>query len=329
MPLARLTTKDLRTDNIKSLVKKKAGVFNEAQVVDAAFKLGILTDDEELANPKEGVEYMNYLSWATLDREKITDLKGKVIDKMTEYTEEMLDLKFSSKQQKPTKEDKPSFDLPVVAKTGIETKDLYTTIMKASGLEESTDEAVSTEQKKELAKNNPDLFNSVGVMKSGIKISRIDLPTDFSQSDISSLGIISTSEKEWKNIEGVHLLELGKTYLDGGNQVKKFGFRLHGSVLDKKAKVSEGATTVSVGENIQIKAGTEEVRYDTMEDVSKPIDNKQLGRVFKSLIKNNDELKRNYEIAKKRAEDSLLDTSKPEVLNYIIGTTIEEFYINR
>ena len=66
-----------------------------------------------------------------------------------------------------------------------------------------------------------------------------------------------------------------------------------------------------------------------MEDVSKPIDNKQIGRVFKTLIKNNDELKRNYEIAKKRAEDSLLDTSKPEVLNYIIGTTIEEFYINR
>jgi hypothetical protein len=319
-----------RTEKIKSLVKKKASVFNEAQVVDAAFKLGILTDDPELADSKEGVEYMNYLSWSTLDREKITEFRDKVIDKMTDYTKEMLDIKFSSKQQKPEKEsDKSSFELPVTAKTDIGVKEIERAIAISSGLEVDLDEGVSVEQRKELVGKNPDLYTTTGFLKPDLKFNRVDLPTEFSKSDISNLGITSNSEKQWNNIEGVHFTDFTEVTLESGRKVQNYAFRLHGTVLDRKAKLSEGTTNIVLGEGLQIKAGTEEVRYDTMEDMSKIIDNKQLGRVFKTLIKGNEEMKANFEIARKRAESEGLDTSKPEILNYVIGNTLKEFYINR
>lgn len=322
------------TEMLRSLVSKKAGSFNEAQVIDAAFKLGILSDDEEFAKDNKDVEYMNYQSWGTLDREKITELRGKVIDGMSKYTEEMLDFKFGSRVNKPEKEETKLIQTPVTVEPTFEREGIIQTFFAAQAkdnINNLQDPSLDPDDIKEFKKKNSDLYDDKGLIPAeNLDIKAVNVPIPFSAKEIMNIGISSSSDKQWDNIDGFVLVKSKKTTIENdGSETYSYGpynIRLRGSVISDKGQMQEKAQTPKVGESTMVEAKVQEQRFERADDISSPIADKELTRVWNVYLGKNQQIAKAYETILQRARQENLNLSDPAVSRQLIGQTIEQFF---
>lgn len=342
----KYTSYSFNDKNVLDLVGVTVNSFNENQVIDAAFKLGILSTDPKEAEENEDVEYMDFLSWATVDKEKIDKLKGSVKQAMADHTKEMFRLKFSSEQMKPEKAEDTLITSPITTDVTVEQADIVKTFFEAQEgdefktVENTTnpfaDENTNKEVTKAFAEFNPDLVEIDEKSKklrmidpNSLDIKAVNVPLPFSAKEIMNIGVSSSSDKQWDNIDGFVLVKskFNDVDEDDGEIIpSNYSIRLRGSVISDKGKAKESAQTTKEGQGIAVQAEVVEQSFSRIDDVSAPIGDQELGRVWNLYISKNEELSRAYQLMLNRAKTENLDLSDPGVSRRIIGQTIEQFF---
>jgi hypothetical protein len=342
----KITTYSFNDKNVLDLVGVTVNSFNENQVIDAAFKLGILSTDPKEAEENEDVEYMDFLSWATVDKEKIDKLKGSVKQAMADHTKEMFRLKFSSEQMKPEKAEDTLIVSPITTDVTVGQADIAKTFFEAQEGEEGfksvenktnpfADPNITEEVTNAFAEFNPDLVEkdeASGKFKmidpNSLDIKAVNVPLPFSAKEIMNIGVSSSSDKQWDNIDGFVLVKSKVNDVDDEGETipSNYSIRLRGSVISDKGKAKESAQTTKEGQGIAVQAEVVEQSFSRIDDVSAPIGDQELGRVWNLYIGKNEELSRAYQLMLNRAKTENLDLSDPSVSRRIIGQTIEQFF---
>ena len=347
----------LNDENVLDLVSRKVNAFNENQVIDAAFKLGLYSTDP---NDKDA-EYMDFLSWTTIDKKKMDEIKGSVKIAMAEHTREMFDLKFGSRTQKL---DKPEETLLPTAVQGatVEPADINKTFFQAqegklykaiTNYGNPFAEGTSEEVKNKYAEFNPDLVELVTVKdadgwdsveknrdkpkkrlqlipKDKLNINAINVPVAFDSKEIMGLGISSSSDKQWDNIDGFVVIKRKRArVIDKVEEPNEYSIRLRGSVLDYEGKLKEASKTAKTGQGTEFSAQVQEQSFKRTDDISAPIKDSELGRVWSIYIEKNKELSAAYQkiLRRAQAENPSIRLNDPKVSRELIGQTIEQFFL--
>jgi hypothetical protein len=343
----KYTSYSFNDKNVLDLVGVTVNSFNENQVIDAAFKLGILSTDPKEAEENEGIEYMDFLSWSTVDKDKIDKLKGSVKQAMADHTKEMFRLKFSSEQMKPEKAEDTLIVSPITTDATLEQADIAKTFFEAQegegafkSIENTTnpfaDPNITEAVTNAFAEFNPDLVEKdeeSGKFKmidpNTLDIKAVNVPLPFSAKEIMNIGVSSSSDKQWDNIDGFVLVKSKIDDVDdeeGEIIPSNYSIRIRGSVISDKGKAKESAQTAKQGQGVSVQAEVVEQSFSRIDDVSAPIGDQELGRVWSVYISKNKELSKAYQLMLNRAKTENLDLSDPSVSRRIIGQTIEQFF---
>jgi hypothetical protein len=352
----KYTSYSFNDKNVLDLVSVTVNSFNENQVVDAAFKLGLLTTDPKEAKENEGVEYMDFLSWSTVDKEKIDELKVSVKQAMADHTKEMFRLKFSSEQMKPEKDDKDSLIPIAITKAndpGIEYADgikagkeydsdsILGTILTASGKELTNSaviknvEGLDDKQEARFKKINYDLYdesgNYIGNEKSKVKIYALNTPSVLTSKELQDISISSSSDKKWKSISGFVLVKnLGAGDRSGTLKpkgvVSPYNIRIKGnvssSVTTTKEQAGVGAKDKE-GKDYKMDVSSTEKTEKVTPDVSNPLNDSDLFSLWRYYASKNSQIRDAFTMVKTKKESNGEDMSDPNVFRNAIGETLE------
>ena len=343
------TTYSFNDKNVLDLVGVTVNSFNENQVVDAAFKLGLLSTDP---NDKDA-EYMDFLSWSTVDKEKVDKLKGSVKQAMADHTKEMFRLKFSSEQMKPDKDDEDSLMPVAITKAndpGVEYADgikagkeydsdsILGTMITARGkeltnsaIEENVD-ALDGNQQARLKKLNYDLYDKdgtyIGNDKSKVKVYALNTPTVFSAKELQDIAISSSSDKQWKSVNGFVLVKNLQAGSASGLLTREgvsspYNIRIKGNVSSSITTTKEQAGVDAQGKDYKPSVTETEKTEKLTPDVSNPLQDDSLFPLWQQYINKNTQIRDAFNMIKNKKESDGEDMNDPSVFRNAIGETLE------
>lgn len=348
----KYTSYSFNDKNVLDLVGVTVNSFNENQVIDAAFKLEILSTDPKEAEENKDIEYMDFLSWSTVDKEKIDKLKGSVKQAMADHTKEMFRLKFSSEQMKPEKADESLFPVAITKANdpGIEYADgikagkeydsdsILGTMITASGKELTSSslkanvDALDGDQQARLKKLNYDLYDKNGIYvgddKSKVKVYALNTPTVFSSKELQDIAISSSSDKQWKSINGFVLvknLQAGNTsgLLTREGVSSPYNIRIKGNVSSSITTTKETAGVSAQGKDFKPSVTETEKTEKLTPDVSNPLQDDSLFPLWQQYINKNTQIRDAFNMIKNKKESDGEDMNDPSVFRNAIGETLE------
>ena len=348
------TTYSFNDKNVLDLVSVKVNGFNENQVVDAAFKLGLYTTDPE-AGKEEGVEYMDFLSWSTIDKKKIDEMRGAVKQAMAEHTKDLFRLKFSSEQIKPEKEEDSLMAIPITKANdpgvdyadGIKVGNEYDsdsilgTMLTARGVE-LTNSAVKDNvksldgnQRSAFKKLNYDLYDKDGMYigddKSKVQIYALNTPPLLNSKELEDISISSSSDKKWKSISGFVLVK-NLAAVDSNGVLKEEGvvspynIRIKGNVSSSVTTTKEQAgvgVEDKEGKEYKMDVSSTEKTEKLNPDVSNPLNDSSLFSLWRDYASKNPQIRDAFTMVKTKKESNGEDMSDPLVFRNAIGETLE------
>jgi hypothetical protein len=340
---------NINTEMVRPLVEVQVKGFTEAQIVDAAFDLSIVTDDEKEAERK-GIEYINATKWVSFTPEKINELKEQVIGAMEKYTLEKYDLKFGSKALAPKSVEESLFSSPITFEAKEDTSSIVNTFFESQSYKDLTnttnplaDPNMKEDRKAAFVKFNSDLVEDeikydennketsrkkVVIDPSKLSINAVNVPIPFSAKEIMGLGVNSSSKKQWDNIDGFVVVKRKTPYIPdpGEPERHQYSIRVRGSVISDTENTKVETGTPQIGSGTNVSAQVKEQSFDRTDDISAPINDADLTRVWGVFIGKNEQLKKAYTKAFARATKENLNTSDVNVSRTIIGKTLEEFF---
>ncbi|HAY88494.1 MAG TPA: hypothetical protein DCY51_03560, partial [Bacteroidetes bacterium] len=344
-------TYNFNTEMVKPLVEAQVKGFTEAQIVDAALDLSVITSDKKEAERKD-IEYVNPTKWLSYRPEDINELKEKVIDAMEGYTIEKYDLMFGSKALQPKADDESITPVAITKATdpGIQYADglkpgaeydsnsILGTMMTARGVKLTNSsvvenyESLDSDQQASFKKLNYDLFdkggNYIGTDKSKVKVYALNTPTVFSAKELQDIAISSSSDRQWKSINGFVLVKNLKAGDTSGLLTREgfsspYNIRIKGNVSSSVTTTKEQAGVVEKGKEYEIDVTNTEKTEKITPDVSNPLEDDSLFPLWQQYINKNTQIRDAFNMIKNKKESDGEDMNDPSVFRNAIGETLE------
>lgn len=342
---------NFNTEMVKPLVEAQVKGFTEAQIVDAALDLSVITSDKKEAERK-GIEYVNPTKWLSYRPEDINELKEKVIDAMEGYTIEKYDLMFGSKALQPKADDESITPVAITKATdpGIEYADglkpgaeydsnsILGTMITARGKEltnsaiEKNVENLDGNQQARLKKLSYDLYdkggNYIGNDKTKVKVYALNTPTVFSAKEIQDIAISSSSDKQWKSINGFVLVKNLKAGDTSGLLTREgfsspYNIRIKGNVSSSLTTTTEKAGVDAQGKDYKPSVTETEKMEKLTPDVSNPLEDDSLFPLWQQYVNKNTQIRDAFNMIKNKKESDGEDMNDPSVFRNAIGETLE------
>ena len=347
----RTETYNFNTKMVKPLVEAQVKGFTEAQIVDAALDLSVITSDKKEAERK-GIEYVSPTKWLSYSPEDINELKEKVIDAMEGYTIEKYDLMFGSKALQPKADDESITPVAITKATdpGIEYADglkpgaeydsnsILGTMITARGKEltnsaiEKNVGALDSNQQDSFKKLNYDLYDKggsyIGNDKTKVKVYALNTPTVFSAKELQDIAISSSSDKQWKSINGFVLVKNLKAEDTSGLLTREgfsspYNIRIKGNVSSSITTTKEQAGVDAQGKDYKPSVTETEKTEKLTPDVSNPLQDDSLFPLWQQYINKNTQIRDAFNMVKNKKESDGENMNDPSVFRNAIGETLE------
>lgn len=344
-------TYNFNTEMVKPLVEAQVKGFTEAQIVDAALDLSVITSDKKEAERK-GIEYVNPTKWLSYKPEDINELKEKVIGAMEGYTIEKYDLMFGSKALQPKADDESITPVAITKATdpGIQYADglkpgaeydsnsILGTMMTARGVKLTDSsvvknyESLDSDQQASFKKLNYDLFDKggsyIGNDKTKVKVYALNTPTVFSAKELQDIAISSSSDKQWKSINGFVLVKNLKAGDTSGLLTREgfsspYNIRIKGNVSSSVTTTKEQAGVDAQGADYKPSVTETEKTEKLTPDVSNPLQDDSLFPLWQQYINKNTQIRDAFNMIKNKKESDGEDMNDPSVFRNAIGETLE------
>jgi hypothetical protein len=344
-------TYNFNTKMVKPLVEAQVKGFTEAQIVDAALDLSVITSDKKEAERK-GIEYVSPTKWLSYRPEDINELKEKVIDAMEGYTIEKYDLMFGSKALQPKADDESITPVAITKATdpGIEYADglkpgaeydsnsILGTMITARGKEltnsamEKNVGALDSNQQASFKKLNYDLYDKggsyIGNDKTKVKVYALNTPTVFSAKELQDIAISSSSDKQWKSINGFVLVKNLKAEDTSGLLTREgfsspYNIRIKGNVSSSITTTKEQAGVDAQGKDYKPSVTETEKTEKLTPDVSNPLQDDSLFPLWQQYINKNTQIRDAFNMVKNKKESDGENMNDPSVFRNAIGETLE------
>ena len=344
-------TYNFNTKMVKPLVEAQVKGFTEAQIVDAALDLSVITSDKKEAERK-GIEYVSPTKWLSYRPEDINELKEKVIDAMEGYTIEKYDLMFGIKALQPKADDESITPVAITkaADPGIQYADglkpgaeydsnsILGTMMTARGVKLTNSSVVDnykfldSDQKASFKKLNYDLYdkggNYIGNDKTKVKVYALNTPTVFSAKELQDIAISSSSDRQWKSINGFVLVKNLKAGDTSGLLTREgfsspYNIRIKGNVSSSVTTTKEEAGVIEQGKEYTIDVTSTEKTEKITPDVSNPLEDDSLFPLWQQYINKNAQIRDAFNMVKNKKESDGENMNDPSVFRNAIGETLE------
>lgn len=342
---------NFRTEMVKPLVEAQVKGFTEAQIVDAALDLSVITSDKKEAERK-GIEYVNPTKWLSYRPEDINELKEKVIDAMEGYTIDKYDLMFGRKALQPKADDESVIPVAITKATdpGIEYADglkpgaeydsnsILGTMITARGKDltsstiEKNIEALDSNQQARFKKLSYDLYDKggsyIGNDKTKVKVSALNTPTVFNAKELQDIAISSSSDKQWKSINGFVLVKNLKAGDTSGLFTREglsspYNIRIKGNVSSSVTTTKEEAGVAAQGKDFKPSVTETEKTEKLTPDVSNPLQDDSLFPLWQQYVNKNTQIRDAFNMIKNKKESDGEDMNDPSVFRNAIGETLE------
>lgn len=342
---------NFNTEMVKPLVEAQVKGFTEAQIVDAALDLSVITSDKKEAERK-GIEYVSPTKWLSYRPEDINELKEKVIDAMEGYTIEKYDLMFGIKALQPKADDESITPVAITkaADPGIQYADglkpgaeydsnsILGTMITARGVKLTNSsvvdnyESLDSDQQASFKKLNYDLFDKsgsyIGNDKTKVKVYALNTPTVFSAKELQDIAISSSSDRQWKSINGFVLVKNLKAEDTSGLLTREgfsspYNIRIKGNVSSSVTTTKEQAGVVEQGKEYKIDVTNTEKTEKITPDVSNPLEDDSLFPLWQQYINKNAQIRDAFNMVKNKKESDGENMNDPSVFRNAIGETLE------